>query len=265
MATNHTTSIAIKHGVNTQGFFSFEQPENLIVFVHGFGGNAISTWNNFSSSLIFDDHFKKSDIIFYGYNTFKGSANDHATQLYHFLNLAVNPLLNDVLPMQQKLPDRNYQRIVFVAHSLGAVLVRQAQLLAEIAQKDWVNKSSLALFAPAHNGVEVIALAMQTLPGLSSLLGIFARLKYPILNDLDVEKGGILKDIRDKTKELQDKGKADFAKARLVVHAMGDKIIIGNQYLLDNPAEIIENSTHTAVCKPNDKYLTPFELIKKII
>lgn len=78
MATNHTTSIEIKHGINTQGFFSFDNPDNLLIFVHGFGGNSIGTWNTFHSSLIFDNDFKKSDIIFYGYDTFRGQANDHA-------------------------------------------------------------------------------------------------------------------------------------------------------------------------------------------
>lgn len=56
----------------------------------------------------------------------------------------------------------------------------------------WVNISKLALYAPAHHGVEVISLAMQALPGLASLLGLFAKFKFPILNDLDAKDQGIL-------------------------------------------------------------------------
>lgn len=265
MSTNHTTSISIKHGINTQGFFSYETPKNLIVFVHGFGGDATGTWNNFTTLILFDDHFRQSDIVFYGYDTFKGQAGDHSSQLYHFLNKMEAPLLNNILPSQQQLPERNYHSILLVAHSLGAVLVRQAQLLAFIANKDWVNKSKLALFAPAHNGAEVIPLAMQALPGLSSLLGIFAKFRYPILNDLSPNDEGILKAIREQTKDLQNQGKADFSKARLVVHAKGDKVIKSFHYLLDEPAEIIENSSHVAVCKPKDGYFAPIEHIKSII
>jgi hypothetical protein len=177
----------------------------------------------------------------------------------------IKPLENKILPIQQKLPERKYERIILVAHSLGAVLVRQAQLLAFIAKKEWVNISVIALFAPAHNGAEVIPLAMQALPGLSSLLGVFAKFKYPILNDLNPDDGGILKEIKDQTEKLQDAGKAEFSKAILVVHAKGDKVIKSYHYLLDTPAEIIPNTTHIKVCKPNEVYSRPLELLKAII
>ncbi|MDB5087245.1 MAG: hypothetical protein JWR09_1239 [Mucilaginibacter sp.] len=265
MTTYHTTSIEIKYGTNTQGFFSFEKPKNLIVFVHGFGGDSTRTWNNFLSFILFDSYFKNSDIIFYGYDTFKGQASDHSSQLYDFLNLMNNPLKNNILPAQQQLPERNYQFVLLVAHSLGAVLVRQAQLLAYIENKKWVDKSRLALFAPAHNGAEIIPLATQALPGLSALLGIFAKFRYPILNDLNPSDNGILKAIKEQTNDLQRQGKAEFSKARLVIHARGDKIIKSYQYLLDKPAKIVENSNHVAVCKPKNGYSDPFECIKSII
>jgi hypothetical protein len=38
MADNHTTSIEIKYGVNSQGYFSRTPAKNLIVFVHGLKG-----------------------------------------------------------------------------------------------------------------------------------------------------------------------------------------------------------------------------------
>lgn len=265
MNTNHTTSCGIKHGLNTQAFFSYEEPKNLIVFVHGFGGNATGTWHNFLSLILFDDHFKKTDVIFYGYDTFKGQAGDHSAQLYDFLNLMERPGDSQILPPQQNLPERNYQSILLVAHSLGAVLVRQAQLLASTENKSWVEKSSLALFAPAHNGAEIILLAMQSLPGLFSLLGIFAKFKYPILNDLSPTDEGILKHIREHTRDLQNSNKGDFSKARLVVHAKGDKIIKSFQYLLDTPSKTIENSNHTKVCKPNQAYFEPLDYIKSIV
>lgn len=265
MSKHHTASIELKHGDNSQGFFSFEAPDNLLFFVHGFGGNATGTWNEFPSALTFDDHFSQTDIVFYGYDTFGGQANDHATQLYHFMNKMVQPLANGILPAQQQLPERNYKRILLVAHSLGAILVRQAQLLAEIDNKDWVQKSELALFAPAHHGAAVVSLATQALPGLLSLLGLFARFRFPILNDLDPEKEGIIQSIRSATEKLQDANKGDFTRARLVVHAKGDKVVKNIQYLADKPAAIIEDSSHISVCKPSAKYNEPIHYIKSIL
>ncbi|KAF2328166.1 esterase/lipase family protein [Flavobacterium ginsenosidimutans] len=265
MATNHTTSIEIKHGANTQGYFSFESPENLIVFVHGFGGSALGTWNNFPLILLFDDHFKNSDIVFYGYDTFKGQAGDHAAELYHFINLAFKPLHNQILPSLQNLPERDYKRIVLVAHSLGAVLIRQAQLHGHIAGDDWVEKSELALYAPAHHGAEVISLAMQALPGLSGLFGLFVKFRFPILNDLDSKNNGILDSIKNQTSALQNGGEGNFSKAKLVVYSKGDKIVRNFNYLEDSPAHVIPNTTHISVCKPKDAFITPVELLKQII
>ena len=265
MTNNHTTSIEIKHGTNTQGYFSFEKPDKLIVFVHGFGGNSLGTWNNFPAILLYDDLFKKSDIIYYGYDTFKGQAGDHAAELYHFLNFSLNPVKNNILPALQNLPERDYQRIILVGHSLGAVLVRQAQLLAYIDGKIWVNKSEIVLYAPAHNGAEVISLAMQALPGLSGLLGIFAKFRFPILSDLDAKDDGILKTIKEQTEKLQNAGNGNFTKAKLVVYSKGDKVVKSFQYLLDKPAEVIPFTSHISVCKPKDTFTKPFELLKQII
>ncbi len=265
MAANHTTTIAITHGVNSQGFFSFEKPESLVLFVHGFGGNALGTWNNFPTFILNDNHFQKCDVIFYGYNTFSGQAGDHASQLYDFLCLLEKPLSNYILPANQQLPERNYKRIYLVAHSLGAVLVRQAQLLAHVAGNDWVHNTVLALFAPAHNGAKIISLAMESLPGLSKLVGIFAKFKYPILNDLDSEADGILNDIKVKTQELQNHGEGEFSKAKLVVYAKGDKVVRNIPYLNDAPPKVIEGKIHTSVCKPKDEYVNPVDLLRSLI
>lgn len=265
METHHTTSIEIKHGNNTQGFFSFDKPDKLIVFVHGFGGNSIGTWNNFPSIMLFDDKFVNSDIIFYGYDTLSGQAGDHAAELYHFLNLCMKPVANNILPALQLLPERDYLRIILVAHSLGAILVREAQLLAHTANQSWVEHSEIALFAPAHHGAAVISLAMEALPGLSGLLGIFAKFRFPILNDLDTKDDGILQEIESKTEALLNQGKGNFAKAKLVVYAKGDKVVKNYQYFLDQPAEVIPEATHISICKPKDNFLKPFELLRLII
>ncbi len=262
---NHTISVAIKFGSNSQGFFSYNEPKQLIVFIHGFGGNSIGTWNNFPSFLLSDSKFSNTDIVFYGYETLKGQAGDHAGQFYDFLNKLQTPLSNNILPKEQNLPERNYSKVVIVAHSLGAILTRQTLLLAEIDSKEWADKVVMGLFAPAHNGANIINLAMQTLNGLSGILGVFAKFRYPILSDLDNHEQGIIHDIKSKTELLQNQGKAEYTKAKLVVYAMGDKVVRNIQYLNDTPAVIISPASHISVCKPTNDFKNPIELLKSIL
>jgi hypothetical protein len=265
MANHHTTSVEIKYGSNSEGFFSFEEPETLVIFVHGFGGKALGTWSNFPLLTINDIAFKKCDIIYYGYDTFQGQAGDHSAELYAFIDKAVTPLANNILPAGQNLPERNYKRIILVAHSLGAVLARQAQILGHIAKKTWVQKSELALYAPAHNGAEVISLAKEALSGPYGLLGIFARFRFPILTDLDAHDDGILKSIKEYTAKVQDKGEGDFTKAKLVVYAKNDKVVKSYQYYSDMPAYVVPGASHISVCKPNESFMKPHELLRNIL
>lgn len=265
MANNHTTSVEIKLGINSEGYFSFNEPDTLLIFIHGFGGKALATWNNFPLLAISDDTFIKCDLIYYGYDTFKGQAGDHAAELYDFIGLAMHPLTNSILPLGQKLKERKYSRIILVAHSLGALLARQAQLLAYHAKKDWVQRSQLALYAPAHNGAAVISLAQEALSGIYGLMALFARWRFPILTDLSTNDNGIIDHVRSKTEALQRAGRGDFSKARLVVYAKGDRVVKNFQYGQDTPPSVIAGTTHTAVCKPKQQFLKPIELLKQII
>ncbi len=265
MAAHHTHPIDIDNGIDTDAFFSYSTAEVLIIFIHGFGGKSTATWNNFPHYLISEDTFQHCDIYFYGYDTFKGQAGDHAAELYDFIDLASTPLKNGFLPATLNLPERAYKRILLVAHSLGAVLARQVQVLATTAKKDWVHKSELALFAPAHHGAEVVSLAKESLSGIFGLIGIIARYKYPVLTDLDANDEGILKELKETIEKLQDKGEANYTKARLVVYAKNDKVVRNFPYLQDAPPKVVTDASHTSVCKPNDAFMNPFQLLKSIL
>ncbi len=264
MADNHTASISIKHGKNTQGYFSFTQPKSLIVFVHGFGGNAITTWNNFPDYIMEDSQFNKADIIFYGYNTFDGQVGDHAAELYEFLLKMEKPRKSRILPANQKLPEREYKKIILVAHSLGAILVRQALLIAYSSKAKWVKNTSMALFAPAHSGAMIVTLAFSALPGLGGILAALVKFRYPILDNLN-PNSSIIKMIKQQTFALQQSPKGDFTKAKLVVFAKGDKIVDSTPYFGDTAPTVVSGVNHTSVCKPRFRYQLPFEELVKLI
>lgn len=169
------------------------------------------------------------------------------------------------MPIEQGLPERNYNKIILVAHSLGAILARQALIFAVNQNKPWADKVTLALFAPAHHGANIIHLAMQALPGLTGLIGIFAKLRYPILSDLDNTEDGIIHYIKEKTHEFQSQNIGDCTKAKLVVYAMGDKVVRNIPYLNDIAPTVLNSTSHVSVCKPKSNFIEPLNLLKSII
>lgn len=264
----HSTIISIKYGSNTHGFFSFQEPKTLLIFVHGFMGQAIPTWKDFPSMIIGDSSFAETDIIFYGYKTLDGQAADHALDLYHFLKKLQCPLLHGILPLNQNLPERSYDKIVVVAHSLGAILIRQALLIASKSNEDknWLEKVKMALFAPAHNGANLIHLLHSSFSGLRILISLLAIFKYPIINDLDhTIANGIINLTREESKALLDAGSGEFTKAKIVVFAQGDKVVQNIPYLQDTTPIKVRNKSHTTVCKPNFEFTVPLDLVKSLI
>lgn len=89
----------------------------VIVFVHGFRGDSITTWTNGNSywpNMIVKDHdFDDADVFVYNYSSSLSSRlniDELADQLRREL------LLNNVL---------SYRNLIFVAHSLGGIVVKQ--------------------------------------------------------------------------------------------------------------------------------------------
>src|SRR5713226_7104842 len=67
-------------------------------------------------------------------------------------------------PELHRKAEFQYGSVVVVAHSLGAVVARQALLdLDEDRNPKWLNKISLVLFAPAHMGADVVPLGTEFL------------------------------------------------------------------------------------------------------
>lgn len=262
---NHTVAVNIKYGEGTQALFAFTSPKDLIVFIHGFGGDSIGTWNGFPALLTQSDTFSKQDIIFYGYKSLETQAGNHAESFKDFLKLSVAPLANKLLPKNQNLPERNYQRIILVAHSLGAVVVRHALLSAYKDGENWISKTRMVLFAPAHKGAKVQKLAKEALTGWFGLINLFASYNYPILGDL--EPGSkILEDLETETNELLDKNAGDFTKAKKVIWGTKDKVVNNVRFYLDaSPVQI--DKGHTGVCKPDadDDFMSPIDILKEIL
>jgi pimeloyl-ACP methyl ester carboxylesterase len=238
-------------GVNSVSQWSLRSRRELILFVHGFGGDAISTWNDMQLMLPLDARAADADLVYYGYESTRSRIVIHADRLREFIESII-------------ARRGNYDRIVIAAHSLGAVIARRAIIVAHTSGAPWVKSVKAVLFGPAHRGASVQRLAVQGTG--SSILGsvyAFMLFRMPVLQDL--EPGcPFLEELRD---EYLDHMSVP-PNAPLLA-----KVIIGSKdnvvELLDfHPAERLQRSegqTHTSVCKPRNSFLDPIEAVMEAL
>jgi predicted alpha/beta hydrolase family esterase len=133
----------------TPGFTTFSSsPQNraAIVFVHGFTGDLRKTWRNIPDLLHADGHLNDWDMVGFGYVS---------TRLFDLAGLwSADAALPEIARMLQSRPEisaNKYDRLAFVAHSMGGLVVQQAIVSSE-QLRDRV--SYVALFGTPSNGLE---------------------------------------------------------------------------------------------------------------
>ncbi|MHA3788365.1 esterase/lipase family protein [Flavobacterium hauense] len=240
----HYSPKFLREGINSTAFYSIANSKKLIIFVHGFSGVSLNTWNNFSEMIVYNKKFEKSDILFYGYDSFKGQVTDQSSDLYHFLDKHIPDSYNTI-----RKSISSYKKVIIIAHSLGAIVSRYALLKAIDENVDWKNKCKLMLFAPAHNGSRIPNLLMLSLPSFTKILGGLGLYQYPVIDDL-TPGSACLKKLEQLVVKLQKKYKKVLTAH--VIEAHGDKVVHNGPFCYDKYSTIspIKNKSHTTVCKP---------------
>jgi triacylglycerol esterase/lipase EstA (alpha/beta hydrolase family) len=158
-------------------YASSTQPERLIVFVHGFAGRAVRTWNEFAASGQSNDWWRASDMMFVGYQSLREQPAETAAWLRQRLD-DFYPLLPQGFLTRSgfavRTPsDEPYRELFLVGHSLGGVVLRLALLQQAREWTSTVNpghtqpvpsllEATLRLFSPASAGFQpagLVALA----------------------------------------------------------------------------------------------------------
>lgn len=251
---------------------------NAVVFIHGFGGHPTNTWNEFQHYLLYDKYFSGDDIFFFTYDSRKVWLSDSAHSLHFLLDILFNHTnklyshLLDIFPDRSGSNLKNYKKALLVAHSAGAAVLRRAlldqckheELLEQNSPTRWVQNTNSILFAPAHTGANITALASIAFDKLN--LGIIspAVLYFlPVLKDLQPNSKFLTALWNDAEKFTQNNNNKCLC-AKRIIRAMNDKIVERTDFICDLPATDIVEKDHRNVCKPNSYYETPYNIVEEI-
>jgi hypothetical protein len=264
--------------------------EIAIVFVHGYYGNAHSTWVDFQhlvdQPIGGSPVWGKSDLYFYDYGT-NGQVQPLAEELRSFLRDMVLPggaLANAARPRSFLFPSgfslqlplatpSAYKRLVLVGHSAGAVLIRQliVEELKSMESEDGelspkissspIATASLRFFAPAHLGVLGagllgIGLNLQLLNVVASLL-VHSNSLFKSLTP----GGPVLQDLKSLTERYYEKYPIIPALKADSLFGHDDTVVIIGNYSHEKVHGTIPGQNHTSICKPTMLFTKPLEFV----
>lgn len=259
-------------------YLSHSQPERLVVFVHGFWGGALKTWQHFPEGGLTRSWWRASDMLFTRYpsasENISGTAYRLRQQLPRFFPDLPQGLL-EVRGASLRPPARApYSELLLVGHSLGGVVLRRA--LSDAAHS-WLEQrkadpqaprpsllgAKTRLFSPASAGFspsgrlgQITAIPLLWRLFLIKLQGSSA------FNDLQ-EGSQILTNTRKRTEELASQQSDQLCGLRAhVLWANPENIVVTERYDTDYTEYSAEGTNHLSVCKPADTYQIPWQFVE---
>ena len=261
---SHHVPARIPFGQQSEALWALNPSGKAIVFVHGFGGAATATWVQFPSLLQSQASCRGYDLIFYGYDGLRMRARPSADLLIRVLDALfsdpVGLMAHSLGSLGRSSRSRNfrYREIVVVAHSLGAVVSRLALVDAYGKRREWAPKVKLILFAPAHAGANILALASLAM-GVVRFFPVEALFRYhfQVLQDLG-EDCQTLTQLAELTRRAIKRGARNLI-AKRVIHAGQDKVVSPATFCSDPVPGFIHGVSHSAVCKPRNDFVEPLK------
>lgn len=237
-------------GNDSEARWARRRCDTCVIFVHGFGGHAVSTWGDFASLAVEHPSFARCDLVFLGYESRGHSAHINRGVIYQ----AVKALSehNRELLAATNGPRRpkgfRYTKILLVGHSLGGAIVRDVAMTAKIEADDCADLLEMGLFAPAHMGASAIGLVESGIgfTGLAQLTKSAVTALFPALKDLEAGST-YLSRLLETARRI---GVHGTTRARFVAHAMGDRVVLQDPFFEDPPPLPYPNNSHVKCCKP---------------
>jgi pimeloyl-ACP methyl ester carboxylesterase len=261
--------------------------DTAVVYVHGFLGDAQSTWEELQYNVdrLPKEPFRDVDLFFYDYPAEDNFVHLSAVNLRGFLS-QIFPLPPAALlevhfrDLDWRLHDdpevitlrhqRPYSRLVLVGHSLGAVVIRR--LVADEALTLDSNQvplsaallldAELVLMAPAHLGFQPSGKTalLQLLPFSASILR--SALFFRAFSDL--QPGcHFLTQLQRETAKMAECFPKSQALQPSILWGETENIVTVGRFDSDSPnaMKYARGKDHVTVCKLTRDYLTPAEVV----
>jgi pimeloyl-ACP methyl ester carboxylesterase len=230
----------------------------LVIFVHGFKGDSLSTWEHFPE-MINRKEFADCDVIFFGHSGGRRPIVAPVAQLFQLVDETWSKPFEHPLFPKRRGRQSSYEKVVLCGHSLGCVLIRDALLKAADQNKPWSAKSDMILFAPVHNGASELLVLMESFfyTGIALLqrpTNLVIKFLYPVVEHLRPDSQ-YLRDLKRRSEGRIEMGPKRAAVAKIIVHGEDDRIIeLSARFVADpEPPIFIPGAGHKSVCKPRPR------------
>jgi hypothetical protein len=258
-------------------YASHSEPIRLVVFVHGFGGKTVKTWNQFALSGHIGEWWRRSDMLFVGYHSLQERPGETAAWIRKRLSDFYPSPPADLLEADDSLvrepSKQSYSELFLVGHSLGGVILRLALLqqarswLFEEREFDLsaarprLLEGNLRLFSPASAGFQPAGL-LAILTSVFSL-GMVALEGAPSFTALRRDSE-LLSRTREETEALVSSHGGDLAALRAhIMWARPERVVERDGYRTDYEAEsLVPERDHSEVCKPLPGYEHPRRFVE---
>lgn len=271
--------------------------KTAIVFVHGFWGNADTTWQAFQTLVDSPEAvtapFENCDLYFLDYPCAKQTIDASASQILEVLTTIYptvaatsfkqpSSTLGSILELHSNYvtPDcteRSYDNLILIGHSAGAVVLRRVILQIAKAQigsteadhiaRAQILKARLLLFSPAHLGFR-LSKVMDSVSASFWPISIFTAgwqmTRGKCYIDL-LPDSPVLTSIRDQTERAAESRKEVSALRADVLFGNDEDVVFRGEYSCDHSCAPIKGKGHTDVCKPTEDYLEPLEFLAEAI
>lgn len=259
-------------------YLSHRAPARLVVFVHGFNGRAVSTWQRFPEGGPRNDWWQTSDLLFVGYDSVRDTIVGTAARIRKAL-----PTFYPRLPADLTVVDdvtvrppstQDYRELFLVGHSLGGLVLRR--MLCDLAQ-GWIEEKSMdpvatrpplldakvRLFSPASAGFRSAGwLGLCQASPLWLAFNMYLR-RSSAYTDLQPDSQ-LITSTRRRTEQLVVQHSADLAALRAsILWANPDNVVLAERYDSDYVDDSVDNTSHISVCKPTDEYEEPWTFVEK--
>jgi pimeloyl-ACP methyl ester carboxylesterase len=256
-------------------------PDTAIIFVHGFGGKATSTWRGFHGLV--DEYspdykwWTTSDMFFYAYESLHTPIRRNADLLVDFVERVWDGR------WQEPSAGEKYQDLILAGHSEGAVVIRRMILdrydthkanvdnskppnrdahdaaMKTALDSDFLMGAYLRLFAPACMGTNFSSWAgfISSFSLLISAITATSLVRNELLPD-----SGVLKNLQSGT----EKAHATFIGVRSLftnpLFGVPDQIVVSDSYAGEKLLWE-RRRDHFSICKPDYAHRRPLEFVSK--